>query len=319
MKKFRKYFPLLAILLSSCNGQIKELYDPYDYNGALFTDNYYEVWNKKISDSKQSINYSVTDYQTSLSSLKTKCFEKSIYGNGIDFVEDFNSQTYFNEDKSPTPLIWSTKGTVLSDNAPIGNEIYYGATHSLSFGRNGRSEFAHGITSKLFDGRVSCSGYKALSRIQASEAGFGFELPLKLQECHYLVLALRGATDIVGGLSTSVEIDLTISFYVNDELTNQYQPYSFIIANLPITVDNRKDLENNVTYEEESQTQCISFFFDDIEGFDKNLIKNASGLSFTYELHENRKHIELVTDKKIDTNHFGLMLYELLLPNSLWK
>jgi hypothetical protein len=308
MKKnvFKLLLPLICLSLTSCMGDVSELYGQNAYDSSLFINNYYQDYSQKLLDGKykEDKNFEVNKVIKSYNELYVK-----LNGN----YDDFNSRK-----SSGEQLMWNYPGTIYSDIAPQGVDTYFGATHSLAFGKNGNSAFARGYTSKLYDGRVSCSGGHALSRVQLSEKGYGTVFPLELSSYRYITLALRSATDIEGGLGTYSTIDLTVTFYVFDYTNHEYQRYNFLLNDLNLTTDNL-EVPGVATSEGGSQTQMISFLFSEVSGLENNALYRASAMSMSYTLKDNSLSIPLTTNPKEEGNHYAVMLYEVLLPLSTWN
>ncbi len=307
--------PLIALSLSSCMGDVKELYDPNAYDTSTFVGNYYNAWSSKLDASKieQIKKYNVNNFFTTYQAFRSATPDQS----------EFTG-------KNGTYLWNITKDVNYSEKAPNGVGEYFGATKSLSFGEAGRSEFAYGAISKLFDGRVSCSGEKAKSRVQISESGFGSVLPLELSTYQYMAFALRAATDCDNGFGNGMDsakryttIDLNVTFYTKDISTSKYIGHSFVLSNINLTTDNY-DVAGICESENGSDTQMISFYFSDvpgliIDGSSSDDLKRSSAISITYTLHENLLGIPLTTDPNATGNHYAVMLYEVMLPHATWN
>lgn len=308
--------PLLALSLASCMGDVSELYANNPYDTGNFLGNYYESW----SDELMSDNL-----------LATKSYEVSYYTSFAEFKSATPDFQEFSNSKGEA-LVWNMAGTNVSYSAPEGSDIFFGATKSLAYGEEGRQEFANGVVSKLFDGRVSCSGGQAKSRIQITENGFGSLLPLELStySSSYIALALRGATDCENGFGYGLDnskryttIDLNLTFYVYNYSLSKYQPYTFKLKDLNLTTDNynipgvcESEGSSSIGY---SDTHMISFYLDGVTGLEDKALTRASAFSFTYTLHDNLLDIPLSSNPQDSGNHYGLMLYEMMMPHSSWN
>ena len=307
--------PLLALSLSSCMGDVSELYTNNPYDTGVFLNNYYETWSDKLeSDNLLTAKTYDVDYYTSFAEFKSAT---------PDLREFSNSKG--------EALVWNMAGTNVSYSAPEGVDIFYGATKSLAYGENGRQEFANGVISKLFDGRVSCSGGQAKSRIQITEDGFGSLLPLELSTYtnSYIALALRAATDCEDGFGHGLDndkryttVDINLTFYVYNYSLSKYQPYTFVLKDLNLTTDNyniagicESEGSASIGY---SDTHMVSFYLSSITGLEDKALARASAFSFTYTLHDNLLGIPLSANTEGSGNHFALMLYEMMMPHSNW-
>ena len=332
-KQFSKAFllPILFSCLTGCALSSNNLYDYNAYDKGSFKLNYYTHYdsvlksNKVLEEKVYSINVT-----KGLNDLELKNSAK--YQNIDDFYK-------LNSDKSDdsNKLVWSRYGNI-SEAAPDGKEDFFGATHSISFGRNGDASFARGVLSKLYDGRVSCSGKYAQSRVQIGEEGFGTVLPKQINSARYMSIALRGATDFdeithkQAKLGANNVIDLKLTLYKRDLVNNTYQPYSFVMKDLYVVTDNQNDLDGILPADKTiglSDTHCFTFFFDegideDNNKFDMSNLDGVGAYSISYTLHPTQKEYEghtydFVTKGDQDGIHYGLLLYEVMMPGVTWR
>lgn len=283
----KEIFTLLALgaLLTSC-GKVSELYGDHAYNSPNFMENYYCETNgvrelEKNSETKYSLE------------------------NGVQYFSS-NSLTYIkDEDKLDYP--WAN-----------------GLEMDKEFGRNKNlskidNSFAYGYLSKLYDGRVRCEGKYQLSRVQLDKNGYATYFPKELVEFKYFALSLRGATDYENSsasrspLAGPVSINLHINFYKHITNSNKYDVVTFDLNDVNIPCDNGGD------------TNLVSFYLREdykYEGQTLSSIKydisNSVAMSLTYEL--NTTLPDLSDDVKEEKNHhFAVMLYEVMLPDSIWR
>lgn len=346
-KKF-KYFTLpILFCLASCGINSNNIFDYNAYNRGVFKLNYYDIFDSRLKGDKvldEEIYY--VNPIKGLDNLETKVFNTTLQKD--EFYKK-DSTEYSEENK----LIWTQQYSNYSKTAPNGNEEYFGATNSIAFGRNGDSSFAKGIISKLYDGRISCSGKYAESRVQIAEQGFGTTLPKQIKHLNYLSISLRGGTDfdelqkgsgVIESLGFNHVIDLKVTLYKKELVNNTYKPYSFVMNDLPIVTDNQNELTfvkedpsnpysklipTNDSTIGSSGTHCISIFFMDAKDENNNPfnLKNLEGVaaySITYTLHPtsriyNGTTYDIVTDPNADAIHYGLLLYEIMMPEVIWR
>lgn len=303
---FKLILPIICLSLTSCMGDVSELYGPNAYKTSNFVSNYYEAYSSDLINAKykEDKTYTVNKVLNNYDDLYYK-----LNGN----VDDF----YSRKDHTKK-LMWNYSGTIYSEAAPNGVDNYFGATHSLAFGKAGNSAFAKGYVSKLYDGRVSCSGYYAGSRVQLTEKGYGTTFPMELASYRYITLALRGASDIENGLGYFTTIDLNVSFYVYDHAAREYQRYNFLINNLNLSTDNL-EIDGSAVSENGSKTHMISFLFSEVEGLENDALTRANAMSISYKLHTEGLPKPVTTDPKATGNHYAVMLYEVMLPLSTWR
>lgn len=176
-------------------------------------------------------------------------------------------------------------------------------------------KFSYGYLSKLYDGRLRCDGLTTRSRVQLNKTGYGTFFPKEYRGSQGLAFALRGGTTIAFPSSearkpyTKIKVDVTMKFYVRVEGTNTYNRVDFVFADLPISSDNN----GNTTYVQMDFTEEVA-----------SKIYGADAMSFEFELKDKTQYsgYEITDDYTSDPNkekeHFSIMLYEVLLPGSVW-
>ena len=178
----------------------------------------------------------------------------------------------------------------LSDDA-----IKLGENHKLS---SYDSSFAYGYLSKLYDGRVSCGGLYQKSRVQLNKTGYATFFPKQLKTFESFCFALRGGTTCETPVKSSLPVDYELSFYIHITGSDSYDKVTYKMNNLMTITDHGGD------------TYLFSFNLEDV--------KDAVAMSLTYRL-KDTTHPNLTDDyEDADKDHFAIMLYEVLLPNSQW-
>lgn len=179
-------------------------------------------------------------------------------------------------------------------------------------------KFSYGYLSKLYDGRLRCDGLTTRSRVQLNKTGYGTFFPKEYRGSESFAFALRGATtipfpdndhDATRKSYTNIRIDATFKFYIRQEGTNVYDEVDFVFNDLKISSDNH------------GSTTYVEVIFDDEI---REALYGADAMSFEYNLSDLSQYngYEITDDYTSDLEnakyHFAIMLYEILLPGSVW-
>lgn len=143
-------------------------------------------------------------------------------------------------------------------------------------------EYAKGILSKLYDGRLDCGGYYQLSRVQLKREGFGTRLPEAL-DIDKFQMSVRGGSTCETPLARQLDFDYFLTLYTN----NDYYEFAFDGNHTP--TDN-----NNIT----KQFETV---------FSKT-INGVIGYSLTWDCSEFS-----ITEGVTPDDELALMLYEVVL------
>lgn len=166
--------------------------------------------------------------------------------------------------------------------------------------------FSYGYLSKLYDGRLSCGGYTTRSRVQLNKTGYATYFPREYRGSSGIAFALRGATTLSNSPGKKMKIDATFRFYVRREGTDIYDRVNLVYKDLEIETDNH------------GQSTYVDSIFDQ-EEFDA--LYGADAMSFEYQMKETPAYSAFdLTDDYFDKTkeHFAVMMYEVLLPDSKW-
>lgn len=205
-------------------------------------------------------------------------------------------ENYYTEMNGVDSLLISKESTFVK--SPMITPIYENITNKTNLGEVD-SSFKYGYLSKLYDGRLKCDGYYQLSRVQLNKTGYGTFFPKQLKECATFGIALRGGSSCDVPLRTELAFDLHISFYIHISNSEQYEKVNYELSNVKITTDNG------------GSTQMISFFnYGEIDG--------AVGMSMSFDMKEpTRTNLTDDMNNK-EKEHVSLMLYEVILSDSIW-
>lgn len=309
----------MVFALAGCHRPVNELYEANAFNTGRFMNNYYTSWNgvDKIDIKEENIKtFNVTPYVEDRD-------------RATDEIEGLKEGDQL--DKNGELLSWK------NDDPDYNKEDGYGPYNSLI---NYDSEFAYGYLSKLYDGRVRCDGYQALSRVQLDKVGYATYFPKALSTYKYFGFAVRGGTDCSKSFYETEqdpsdpqklvqvpyfpELDYDISFIRHDLNTGVYSKFVFHISDLVTQTNNG------------GKTSFIFFYFEDIlreEYGDawNTVLQDTIAMSFTFKLknyyqekyeHRNPTSYKYLVDDKNDTTestaHFALMLYEVMFPGATW-
>lgn len=269
MKRKLLCLGIACLALTGCS-KTNELYGRSQYNSSVFDENYYTYWNgvDKINAKEVECQYSQLKVQKSNEIIILKNGENDYNPNKLPYVSSLNKDKEFGYNNC---LSKSTKN----------------------------KEFKYGITSKLFDGRVTCEGLYQLSRVQLNKTGFAMQFTKYLINAKYLAFSVRGGSNFETPLNRDLSFDLVWSFYRK----TGYKA-SFILKNIQIPVDSN------------SETAFVSFMPFMGEDFSHE-INMSYGMSFEWyciNLPENTS--DDFNDK--EKHHLSLMLYEMFIGESEW-
>ena len=272
-----KRLPLFLIACFAIAGCAKTdlLYSQADYNNADFNLNYYTEWGKDEDNIKLLPLKSETKIEKNADYSTTK-YEVYLGGNMVEncvWIDDKDNE--------------------------------FGYKNNLC---NIEKQFAYGITSKLFDGRVWCDLMYQKSRVQLDKSGFAMYFPKSLVSTEFLGFACRGGTDLPNGEEFSHEdlnVNFTWSFYIHLE-DGTYNKVSYILNNVKIPVDNG------------GSTAFVNFLPTFGNNFDE--LYGAVAMSFEWEANDARLIERNLTDDytQKEKHHLALMLYEVFIGNSTW-
>ena len=182
---------------------------------------------------------------------------------------------------------------------------YYSEDPSDSYGLNKclsnyNESFKKNFSSKLFDGKMFCLARYEAVRVQIKESGIGINFGCKLSKDNYDYFALQFKSSLdFKQHSPDVHfssIKLKISFYSEKDGFHNKETLFYTLDNVL------------------SNTEAYIFF-----GFSLTNIElpNIYGCSIEYELVSDEYNDAI--EKEEDKLEHALLLYELLMPNTIWK
>ena len=296
------FIPLLVVSLASCHRPVDDLYKAGQYETSSFESNFY---------------HERGDFDTAFKDVTQKDIEvtKGLYNYHNPFDEKIVELREEDQvDKDGNVLKWN------EDEPTTDRKSGFGPYHSLY---NNDHSFSDGYVSKLYDGRVRCDGKVAKSRVQVDKRGYATYFPKALSTYKYFGIALRGATEDGNGdfakedPSNPIDkyyphIDMQISFVIHSTTSGEYSKINFNVKDYPVRTN-------------DYYTAFFFFYFDDVlkpeYGDNWNtVLKDTIAMSFTFSLVDQRvtgkEYTDDATNKEKD--HFALMLYEVMLPDSTW-
>lgn len=149
-------------------------------------------------------------------------------------------------------------------------------------------EYAKGILSKLYDGRLDCGSFYQLSRVQLKREGFGTRLPEAL-DIDKFQMSARGGSTCETPLAKQLDFDYFLTIYTNSD----YYEFAFD-GNLTPVDNSRNPNPLNITRQFEAS-------------FSKT-INGVIGYSLTWDCSEFSTTEGVTPDDEI-----ALMLYEVVL------
>lgn len=309
-KKIAIIFSSLAslVILGGCTRTVDETHTQGGYNTSVFAKNYLTGVNEcsSASISKTTILDGTTNVFFGQKDTPTRhdVQDKTSHGGRYSTIFDYNG-TALNDDIKGIE-VKTYAGQDLSKY--IGQD--FGITKCL---QTYDSSFSYGVFSRLYNGQTKCFGTGANGRVQIDKHGFTKKFPKTAVSGDYFLVSLRGATDIpyAPGEGTSVAIvshettvDLKLTLYKGNV------GESFVMKNVVLLADGGGAGEL-VSY--------VGFKFSDF-GYD---FKGTDGFGISFELIDDSFPTFLPIenpDASIESaNHFAVMLYETMFPDSSWN
>ena len=209
----------------------------------------------------------------------------------LNYYTEWNNvdELKIRDEKVASPTISSASGLDQS-------EIEYAEEQKLC---SNNSAFSYGFLSRLYDGRISCGGLYQKSRVQLCKTGFATFFPKQLKEASNFSMALRGGTTLEKSLRDNLIVDFEVSFYIHITNSDEYDKVTYKFDDVKTITDFGGD------------TNVYKFRLTES-------IKDAVAMSLTFDLDDER-YPNLSDDyQNKEKEHFAIMLYEILLPDSLW-
>ena len=307
MKKiYRLLLIPLSLSMAACGYGLREIYPGNAYESGNFQKDYYKVWDERID----------------VNSNKNKIIrtEMHVLDDDTDYVfREYDDANFRLVDHDAYENLSYT-----SDYFPNDEDKYldvgYGPTRKM--GRIDDS-FRYGYLSKLFDGQMFCHSRFQAARVQIDESGFGVLFDKETNFNTYFALNLKASYDY----TKYNEADFTP--YSTAEIPNVSECETGV--NLKISfycVENDGYVKKTMTYELDNlitngheRTAIYTFF-----GFrTTNLeLERVRGLSIEFDFDRDditKNPYKDLKDKEGNPFEldYSLMLYELFMPNTIWR
>lgn len=286
--------------LTSCGYGLEELYDGDAYNSPIFEKNYYRVWDDELVNNITNPNAE----EIELDYEENKVF-LSYYGDEhFHILEPKRAESNTPDENNPGLLTYDGIDASVAD-------YYYGPNKCLS---KIDDSFKYGYISKLFDGQMFCGGKFQLSRVQIDEAGFGKLFEKECVSAKYFAMNFKASSDYTQKNDNPAtnnhrsEINLKIGFYLANNNGFEKKVYTYKLQDIEGNLTTKSVPTN--TGDDREPAYCSYIFF----GFELGStidISRCRGISVSYELLKD-------PDKENKGLDYALMLYEILLPDSIW-
>lgn len=314
----------LALLLSSC-ADTSELYKGDAYISQNFLENRYNVWDDGLREADISSKKTLNNVNEDGSTRGCYFAGSEIKGStcyGYGQLKSRYPEALVNGDKT---LYWTVPsgGVRLSDgtfvpggldivNNGVGKWADQSGLEEVLYGQNKKlarlnKAFSRGYLSKLYNGQIQCDAWSSYSLVELDKGGYGALFPCELHDASYFAFAARGGSDTPAGCGRLSRFDIDVTFYKLEK--TGYVGTTFNLSNVP--------LETNISAED---TSLVGFYFSEV-GFDPS---GVVGMSMTYSLKEDEVTLDgevIHPSDDFDDDakyHTGLMLLEVLFPDSVW-
>lgn len=311
-KIVRKAFLLLTLIpLSSC-ADVAELYPGDAYVGGDFLHNHYSHYDNGIKEAVVEKTIELVNDKSASSRYFCGSGEFNALNKfqGFDQAKEWHPESFGN-------LVWSPDiynpgiGVWADQSSMVGKA--YGATKKMSLINE---KFSRGYLSKLYNGQVRCNAWSSYSLVELDETGYGTIFPAELSSAPYFAMAVRGGSDY--GPWRIATFDINVTFYKED-LNRKLVGTKFTL--------NGVKLQANYSSE---MTSLVGFYFNEIgETYDpKGIVGMSMDFSLveeSYDLYSAQAKEALGDIPSCSTNfkdgseyHIGLILLEVLFPDSTW-
>ncbi len=297
--------------LASC-ADTSELYPGDAYVGGDFLNNHYSIYSPGIKEA--SVEKTITLTNDESASARYFCgsgeYDSVSKYQGLDQLKKWHPEAV--GDLSWQPDILNPGIGVWADQSSMVGKAY-GATKKMTLIDK---KFSRGILSKLYNGQVRCNAWSSYSLVELDQTGYGTIFPSELSSAPYFAMAVRGGSDY--GPWRIAKFDINVTFYKEDASRN--------LIGTKFTLKEVK-LQANFSSE---YTSLVGFYFNEVgEKYDPNGIV---GMSMDFSLIEENYDLYTASAKEAlgeipscsgdfsddSKYHMGLILLEVLFPDSTW-
>jgi hypothetical protein len=294
---------LLSFSLVGC-AKTSELYSAEEYQTTTFEDNYY--FRKEIDES------TVGNPLAAEIVLKSDQYANGQFGQDWPQENRKGARTLY-----PSIFEYTKDGTkvTLDDYSwTIGNRGEDANAEKSLIGKDfGRTKcldqinpkFRDGVLSKLYNGQMNCMNYHNAALVQLDKYGYNTRFPASMVSGDYFLMSFRCGSSYADGLDRVSQLDMTIHFFVKN--TQALDFYTITAQDVLINTDSGGETE---TY--------FAFSLKTIGIADpKGLC--GMGVSFSNLVDKGRELEESFDHSESKKEHFGVLLYEVMFPDSTWN
>ena len=221
------------------------------------------------------------------------------------------------------PEVFSYQGSYLSADPSDDWNLSYAKTNNdssfigKSFGRSKclattDESFKSGYLSKIYDGQMYCEGYHSRALVALDQNGYSAFFPKTLDTGDYFLMSFRGGSNDDTGSNHNAgsprisSFDLSLDFYYRD--SEGYRKVTVVSDDVIVETDNGGE---GCTF--------FGFKFSEI-GVDP---KGILGMGLRYNDFQDPQYAfaseETCNQKEPKQYSWGLLVYELMFPDSTWK
>ena len=304
---------LVSLALVSCAYGLKDYYPGNAYMTGDFNLDTYRVWDERI-DKTSAKSRIISSETIALDVDRDSVFER------------YNDPNFRLVDKDSYDA-----NLTYQDDYFAGDEDYYlnsgyGPTKKMTRFDN---SFRYGYLSKLFDGQMFCHGRYQAARVQIDEGGFGVLFNKETDLDTYFAINFKASYDYTkydvadfkpyydqerptyNVPETKTAVDLKISFYLKRDDGYIEKTFTYPLSNISTNY-----------HEDPSQYLSIYNFF----GFRTNHLSldRVQGFSVKFDFDRDDINKNPMRDLKDKENNpykldYSLMLYEVFMPNTIWR
>ncbi len=299
--KLSKVFSLCGVFfLTACGYSLKETYRGDEYNSVDFMKNYYQVWNNDINYHSENCK---------VSNINEETIELNKSTNKVFTSYDDDNFLYLDSIRHESCIYEYDRDSYKPEEI---TEANYGPSVCLA---KDEETFRYGYVSKLFDGQFFCNGDFEHARVQIDENGFGclFNKEYSLNgDNKYFGVNLKGSIEFrrtdqeIPPIPSHIsKVELIINFFLKNDLGYTRLPVSYEL-----------DVPTN-TGDANRKHDYLFFGFELNNGIN---IDRCAGISFEYRLISDSV-LDNLNEKEEFKNrplHHSLLLYEIVMPDSIW-
>lgn len=290
---------LTGLFLASCS-QVEGALPRGLYNQGNFEGNYYteNTWASRRVATRQAVTITSAQYANGAVADDAEMDGENRQGakSLLPSIFLYTTTDGSTKELSTSPLAEWTIGDEGHDDMFIGDR--FGRTKCLA---TSDASFKKGILSKLYNGQMFCNGYHSLALAEADKDGFGDQFAKTASGGSVFLASFRGGSTY--GKSRFSHLDLTFSFYF--EKDGGYVKDDVTAKDVIVSCD--AGGEND------------TFFAFDFKSIGLSDISGLCGYSLSYSNVQDNGRSESFSHKEKADNYWGLLIYEVMFPDSTWR